>query len=66
MVESKDASKSNERQVKNTSNPLTRKRKGETHKMGERCMLKTFFVIGLMLFDRNDVERYGDGSTKRW
>ena len=49
MFESKDASKSDERQVKNTSNPLTRKRKGETHKMGERCMLKTFFVIGLML-----------------
>ena len=50
MFESKDASKSDERQVKNTSNPLTRKSKGETHKMGERCMLKTFFVIGLMLF----------------
>ena len=49
MIEPKDASKSDERQVKNTSNPLTRKRKGETHKMGERCMLKTFFVIGLML-----------------
>ena len=50
MIESKDASKSDERQVKNTSNPLNRKSKGETHKMGERCMLKTFFVIALMLF----------------
>ena len=50
MIESKDASKCDERQVKNTSNPLTRKSKGETHKMGERCMLKTFFVIGLILF----------------
>ena len=50
MIKSKDASKSDERQVKNTSNPLTRKRKGETYKMGERCMLKTFFVIAVMLF----------------
>ena len=49
MFEPKDASKCDERRVKNTSNPLTRKSKGEIHKMGERCLLKTFFVIGLML-----------------
>lgn len=49
MIEEKDASKNDKRRVKNTSNPLTRKSKGETHTMGERCTLKTVFVIGLML-----------------
>ena len=67
MFESKDASKSDERQVKNTSNPLTRKRKGETHKMGDRCMLKTFFVISLMLvaaaFSTTAMAADGDGTA---
>ena len=52
MFESKDASKSDERRVKNTPNskPLTRKRKGETHTMGNRgIQLSVFFVISLML-----------------
>ena len=52
MFELKDASKSDERQVKNTlhSKPLTRKRKGETHTMGNRgIQLSVFFVISLML-----------------
>ncbi len=67
MIGPKDASKSDERQVKNTSNPLTRKRKGETHKMGERCMLKTFFVISLMLtaglFGNAAMAADGDGTV---
>ena len=56
MIEQKDASKSDERQVKNTSKPnlSTQKRKGETHTMGNRGMtnwkLGAFLIIGLMLF----------------
>ena len=52
MFESKDASKSDERRVKNTLNskPLTRKRKGETDTMFNRgIQLSVFFVISLML-----------------
>ncbi len=68
MIEQTDASKSDERRVKNTSNPLTRKRKGETHKMGERCMFKMFFVIGLMLiaglFSNTAMAADGGGTAK--
>ena len=53
MSETKDASKSDERQVKNTPKPLTQKRKGETHIMGNQGMtnwkLGAFFIISLML-----------------
>ena len=52
MIKLKDAS-SVERRVKNTSNLLTQKRKGETHTMGNRGMtnwkLGAFFIISLML-----------------
>ena len=53
MIEPKDASKNDKRQVKNTSNLLTQKRKGETHTMGNRGMtnwkLGAFFIMSLML-----------------
>ncbi len=50
MFESKDASKRDERQVKNTPKRLTQKSKGETDTMGNRgIQLSVFFVIGLML-----------------
>ena len=50
MFESKDASKGDERQVKNTPKRLTQKSKGEIYTMGNRgIQLSVFFVIGLML-----------------
>ena len=74
MFESKDASKSDERRVKNTpySKPLTRKRKGETHTMGNRgTQLSVFFVISLMLiaglFSNTAMAADGDGEiTAQW
>ena len=70
MIEQKDASKSDERQVKNTSNPLTQKLKGEKQTMGNRGMnnwkLGAFFVIGLMLiaavFSNTVMAATGDGE----
>ena len=54
MIEQKDASKSDERRVKNTPYSVTQKLKGETDTMGNRGMnnwkLGAFFIIGLMLF----------------
>ena len=71
MFESKDASKSDERRVKNTLNskPLTRKRKGETHTMGNRgIQLSVVFVISLMLiaavFSTTAMAGDGDGTAK--
>jgi len=53
MNEQKDASKCDERQVKNKPKPLAHKTKGETHIMGIQGMktwkLGAFFVISLML-----------------
>ena len=53
MIKETDASKNDERQVKNKLNPLTHKKKGETHIMGNQGMknwkLGAFFVISLML-----------------
>ena len=53
MIEATDASKCDERQVKNKSNPLTHKSKGETHTMSNQGMkiwkLGAFFVVSLML-----------------
>ena len=72
MSESKDASKSDERQVKNTPKPLTQKRKGETYTMGNRGMtnwkLGAFFIISLMLcaglFSNTAMAADGAGSVK--
>ena len=71
MIETKDASKSDERQVKNTPKPLTQKRKGETHTMGSLGMtnwkLGAFFVISLMLcaglFSNTAMAADGDGEV---
>ena len=71
MIESKDASKSDERQVKNTPKPLTQKRKGETHTMGNRGMtnwkLGAFFIISLMLcaglFSNTAIAADGGGTV---
>ena len=53
MIKETDASKNDERRVKNKLNPLTHKKKGETHTMGNQGMknwkLGTFFVVSLML-----------------
>ena len=53
MIKETDASKCDERQVKNKPIPLTHKKKGETHTMGNQGMkiwkLSAFFVISLML-----------------
>ena len=50
MIEPKDASKSDERQIKHKSKPLTHKLKGETGTMFNRSIqLSVFFVISLML-----------------
>ena len=53
MIKETDASKCDERQVKSKPNPLTHKKKGETHIMGNQGMknwkLGAFFVISLML-----------------
>ena len=53
MIEPKDASKNDERQVKNKSNSLTHKRKGETRTMciqgTKHWQLGMFFVVSLML-----------------
>ena len=53
MIKETDASKNDERRVKNKLNPLTHKKKGETHIMGNQGMkswkLGAFFVISLML-----------------
>ena len=53
MIKETDASKNDERRVKNKSKPLTHKKKGETHTMGNQGMknwkLGAFFVISLML-----------------
>ena len=68
MFESKDASKSDGRRVKNTPNakPLTQKSKGETYTMGNRgTQLSVFFVISLMLiaglFSNTAMAKDGDG-----
>ena len=67
MIEQTDASKSDERRVKNKSNPLTQKSKGETDTMGNRgIQLSVFFVIGLMLiaglFSNTAMAADGDGK----
>ena len=53
MIKETDASKNDERQVKNKPNPLTHKRKGETRTMYNQSTkhwkLGAFFVISLML-----------------
>ena len=53
MIKETDASKNDERQVKNKLNLLTHKRKGERHTMSTQSMkiwkLGAFFVISLML-----------------
>ena len=53
MIKETDASKNDERRVQNKLNPLTHKKKGETHTMGSQGMkiwkLGVFFVISLML-----------------
>ena len=53
MIKETDASKNDERQVKNKPEPLTHKKKGETHTMGNQGLkiwkLGAFFVISLML-----------------
>ena len=53
MIEPTDASKCDERQVKNKPNRLTQKRKGETRRMSSESMkhwkVSLFFVISLML-----------------
>ena len=53
MIEPTDASKCDERQVKNKPKPLAHKKKGATHIMGIQGMktwkLGAFFVISLML-----------------
>ena len=54
MIKETDASKNDERRVKNKLNPLTHKKKGETRAMmGSQGMkiwkLGMFFVISLML-----------------
>ena len=53
MIKETDASKNDERRVKNKPIPLTHKKKGETHIMGNQGMknwkLGAFFVISLML-----------------
>ena len=53
MIEPKDASKCDERRVKNKLNPLTKKKEGETRTMISQGMniwkLSMFFVVSLML-----------------
>ena len=53
MIKETDASKNDERRVKNKLNPLTHKRKGETRTMSiqgtKHWQLGMFFVISLML-----------------
>ena len=53
MIKETNASKNDERQVKNKLNLLTHKRKGERHTMSTQSMkiwkLGAFFVISLML-----------------
>ena len=53
MIEPKDASKCDERRVKNKLNPLTHKKKGETRTMSiqgtKHWQLGAFFVVSLML-----------------
>ena len=53
MIKETDASKNDERRVKNKPIPLTHKKKGETHIMGNQGMknwkLGAFFVISLVL-----------------
>ena len=53
MIEPTDASKCDERQVKNKPNRLTHKKEGERHTMSTQSMkiwkLGAFFVISLML-----------------
>ena len=68
MIEPKDASKSDERQVKNTPKRLTQKSKGETYTMGNRgIQLSVFFVISLMLiaglFSSEAMANDGAGSA---
>ena len=68
MIEQTDASKSDERRVKNTSKPLTQKSKGETDTMGNRgIQLSVFFVISLMLiaamFSVTAMAADGDGTV---
>ena len=53
MIKETDASKNDERRVKNKPIPLTHKKKGETHIMGNQGMknwkLGAFFVVSLVL-----------------
>ena len=53
MIKETDASKDDERRVKNKLNLLTHKKKGETHTMGNQGMkswkLGVFFVVSLMM-----------------
>ena len=53
MIKETDASKNDERRVKNKLNPLTHKRKGETRTMSiqgtKHWQLGMFFVVSLML-----------------
>ena len=53
MIEPTDASKCDERQVKNKPNRLTHKKEGERHTMSTQSMkiwkLGAFFVVSLML-----------------
>ncbi|RKU14344.1 hypothetical protein C6502_00555 [Candidatus Poribacteria bacterium] len=52
MIEPTDASKCDERQVKNKPNSLTKKKKGETRRMNSKSMkhwkMAALFVVGLM------------------
>ncbi len=52
MIEPTDASKCDERQVKNKPNSLTKKKKGETRRMSSKSMkhwkMAALFVVGLM------------------
>ena len=53
MIKETDASKNDERRVKNKLNPLTHKQKGETRTMYNQSTkhwkLGAFFVVSLML-----------------
>ena len=52
MIEPTDASKCDERQVKNKAKPLTKKKEGETRSMNSKSMkhwkMAALFVVGLM------------------
>ena len=73
MIEEKDASKSDERHVKDrcNTNLLTQKKTGGKHIMGNRGMtnwkLGAFFIISLMLiaavFSNTAMAADGDGTV---